>query len=243
MDDTGRNPADMRRAVKRRGRLTRASALVGWISAMCLAATAASADIYRYVDESGVMHFTNAPTSSRYKIYIRSRPNPSRFFGGGGGGDPGRFDHLIAIAAKQYSIPFNLVKSIIKVESGFNSQAVSHKGAQGLMQLMPDTAKLMDVWDPFDPGQNIMGGTKYFRMLLDRFSGKVKLALAGYNAGPLRVEEHKGIPPIKETQDYVERVIAYYLHLKQKQDGKKGSVVKPAEAKSDSSQPPPSKTG
>jgi soluble lytic murein transglycosylase len=194
-------------------------------------APALHADIYRYVDASGVMHFTNTPTSERYELFIKgsinppaTEPDPSpapspapsidagtgiqRFYG------TDIYDDYISIASQSYAVPFCLVKSIIKAESNFDCRAVSVKGAQGLMQLMPDTARLMNVDDPFDPYQNIMGGTRYFRMMLNQFGGKVRHALAGYNAGPRNVERHKGIPPFKETRNYISRVAKFYRQLK-----------------------------
>ncbi|MEA2601821.1 MAG: hypothetical protein QOF89_2813 [Acidobacteriota bacterium] len=103
-----------------------------------------------------------------------------------------------------------LVKAVIQVESGYNSRARSNKGALGLMQLMPDTASLLNVHNPFDPEENLRAGTRYLRQLLDRFAGRVELALAGYNAGPGAVEKHKGVPPYAETRDYVRQVMALY---------------------------------
>lgn len=168
------------------------------------------ADIFKYVDENGVMHFTNAPTSSRYKVFIQDKSFGSFF-------TTNKYDHYISLAAEAHGVAFPLLKAIIKAESNFNPRAVSRKGAQGLMQLMPDTAKSLNVYDPFDPWENIMGGTKYFKMLLNRFDGKLQLALAGYNAGPNRVEQHKGIPPFQETQNYVKKVLEYYYRLKKSQ--------------------------
>ncbi|MCG2752145.1 MAG: lytic transglycosylase domain-containing protein [Desulfobacteraceae bacterium] len=98
---------------------------------------------------------------------------------------------------------------MIKVESNFNKKAVSRKGAMGLMQIMPENLNDLAINDPFDPWQNIMGGSKYLRTLLDRFGGKIALALAAYNAGPTRVEEHEGIPPFQETRNYVRQVLRY----------------------------------
>ncbi len=166
------------------------------------------ANIYMYMDENGVMHFTNAPTSGRYKLFMRGDTDVGNYY------SSDKYDHYIALAAETYGVSFPLVKAVIKVESNFNPRAVSPKGAQGLMQIMPGTAKILKVYDPFDPWENIMGGTRYLRMLLDRFDGKLKLALAGYNAGPLNVEQYKGVPPFRETQDYVDRVIKYYRHMK-----------------------------
>jgi hypothetical protein len=103
-----------------------------------------------------------------------------------------------------------LVKAVIQVESGYNDKALSNKGAMGLMQLMPDTASLFNVRNAFDPEENLRAGTRYLRQLLDRFAGRVELALAGYNAGPGAVEKHKGVPPYAETRDYVKQVMMLY---------------------------------
>ncbi len=188
------------------------------IMVLCGENIPAYADIYRYVDKNGVMHFTNAPTSSLYKVYRRDSDygissghsysfKPDAY-------TSTKYDAYINMACQLHGLPFNLIKAIIKVESNFNHRAVSPKGAQGLMQLMPGTARLMNVYDSFDPWDNISGGTRYLRGLLDRFEGKVSLALAGYNAGPENVAKYNGIPPFEETQVYVKRVIQYYQVLK-----------------------------
>lgn len=178
----------------------------------------AYADIYRYVDKNGVMHFTNAPTTSSYKLYRRDSDYGLKSYSYKGGYlDPytsQQYDNYINMASQLHGLPPNLVKAVIKVESNFNARAVSPKGAQGLMQLMPGTARLMNVDDPFDPWENISGGVRYLRGLIDRFEGKVVYALAGYNAGPEHVERYNGIPPFEETQMYVRRVIQYYQLLK-----------------------------
>ena len=103
-----------------------------------------------------------------------------------------------------------LVDSVVRVESGYNPSAVSHKGALGLMQLMPDTARRLDVDDPFDPEQNVRGGVRELDRLIARYSGNLQLALAAYNAGEGAVERHRGIPPFQETRDYVARVLSLY---------------------------------
>jgi soluble lytic murein transglycosylase-like protein len=117
------------------------------------------------------------------------------------------YDPLIAEAARKYGLDENLIRSVIQTESNFNSQAVSPKGAMGLMQLMPGTAQSLKVSNPFDPSQNIEGGSKYLRSMLDHFDGNLEQALSAYNAGPKAVETYKGVPPYAETQNYVKRVL------------------------------------
>ena len=161
------------------------------------------ADIYRYVDKNGVWHFTNIKTDRRYTIFIRdTRKTPAEYIK--------EYSGIIRQASKRFGIDVHFIRAIIKAESGFDHTATSSKGAQGLMQLMPGTANDMAVQDPFDPEENIFGGTRYFSLLLKRFNNDKVLALAAYNAGPEAVESYKGVPPFPETKAFVKRVMAHY---------------------------------
>ncbi len=169
----------------------------------------AYADIYKYVADDGTIFFTNTP-SDRYATIIErengSDQNTDKYEGD-------LFFHYTNIAeekAKKYEIDPQLIKAIIKVESNWNPRAVSPKGALGLMQLMPSTASLMGVINPFNPKDNIEGGVRYLKYLLEKFKGNLTLALAAYNAGPKKVEKIMDVPPITETITYVRRVMNYY---------------------------------
>lgn len=180
-------------------------------SILLLAVLPAHADIYMYIDESGVLHFTNVPTTSaaNYKVYIREdRKKIFEVY------TSDRYDDYIREASRRHGVSFSLIKAIIKAESDFNPRAVSKKGALGLMQIMPQNVKILKINDPFDPFENIMGGAQYFKKLLKRFKGKISLSLAAYNAGPTAVEKYKSIPPYKETENYVEKVMKYYAQYK-----------------------------
>jgi soluble lytic murein transglycosylase-like protein len=169
----------------------------------------AFSDIYRYKDESGVWHFTNVKNDTRYRLYIRTRREKASTF-------IKKYEGIIKQASSRFGVAASLIKAIIKTESDFDHRAVSHKGAKGLMQLMPETAGAMEVKDPYDPEENIFGGTRYLSRLLARFGG-IKKALAAYNAGPDLVEKYHGVPPIRETQDFVKKVMNYYRQYKTKQ--------------------------
>jgi soluble lytic murein transglycosylase-like protein len=168
-------------------------------------------DIYMYIDSKGVVHFTNAPTSNDYKLYIKEKKQRTK----SRQVSTKKYDDIIKKAQKKYGVEFSLIKAVIKVESGFNPKAVSKRGAKGLMQIMPDNYKNLDVKDPFNPSQNIMGGTLYLQRLLVRYEYKLPLALAAYNAGPHAVDKYKRIPPYKETQNYVRKVMKTYSSYKQ----------------------------
>lgn len=129
--------------------------------------------------------------------------------------DPGLLYYPIILeASKRYQVDPLLVKAMIEVESGFNPNAVSHVGAQGLMQLMPSTAKSLGVKDSFNPEHNIDGGVKYLKKLLDRFNGDIRLALAAYNAGSRKVRKYRGVPPFSETKNYIEKVFKLHTDYK-----------------------------
>ena len=121
---------------------------------------------------------------------------------------------IILRAASRHKVDPALVKAVIRAESGYNPMAVSKKGARGLMQIMPQNYQALNIKDPFDPHQNIMGGTRYFRTLYDRYDGKLALTLSAYNAGPTVVDRYQRIPPIPETERYVEKVMRFYRHYK-----------------------------
>jgi soluble lytic murein transglycosylase-like protein len=180
------------------------------LASALLAAGHASADVYLYRDRFGVLHFTNAPTAERSQVLFRDYdPRPAAAW-------PHRsatlYDDTIRETATRYGVDYALVKAVIRAESAFDHRAISRKGALGLMQLMPETAALHRVESVFTPADNIAGGVKHLRMLLNRYGGNVPLALAAYNAGE-RAVERAGfrIPAYLETQEYVRRVLAYRL--------------------------------
>lgn len=173
---------------------------------MTLSPPAFASSLYRRVDEEGVTHFTNAPTDPRFKQV-----------GGLSGTAQGwfrlpevvrtRYSQEIREIAARHGVDADLVEAVIRVESAFNPRAVSNKGAQGLMQLMPRTASALGVRNVFDPYQNIEGGVRHLRYLLDRYPGNVPLALAAYNAGEKAVDQYRGIPPYGETTQYVQKIL------------------------------------
>jgi len=187
-------------------------------------ATTATADIYSYRDRSGAIVFTNAPVAPATRVVLRelppaprmvvplsrervlaelAKPIPAPV--------PTSYDPLIREIADRYDVEYALVKAVIKAESDFDRMAVSRKGALGLMQLMPETAAQHMVRDVFVPRDNIEGGCRHLRMLLDRYGGNLPLSIAAYNAGTRRVEEAGGVPAIPETREYVARVLRHRL--------------------------------
>lgn len=165
----------------------------------------ATADIYVYRDNKGTLHFTNVPTRPVYRPFLLLRPYMRSLRGK----DSAAFDRLIADACRRHGVEFALVKAVIKGESAFDPTALSPAGARGLMQLMPDTAALHGVANIHAPRENIEGGVRHLRMLLNRFRGDLTLTLAAYNAGPEAVARYNGVPPYKETREYVQRVLQY----------------------------------
>ncbi len=169
------------------------------------------AGIYVMVDANGVYHFTNVPTSRKYHIFIGSGTSrPSRESLKASSTSPSRYESLIHRYARKYGVDTALVKAIIRAESHFNPYAVSKRGARGLMQLMPETARDLAVQDVFNPEENIRAGVQYLKMLLERFKGNLPLSLAAYNAGPNLVDQYGKIPPYGETRKYVKKVLTYY---------------------------------
>lgn len=174
---------------------------------LALSAADANAQVYTRRNEKGVMEATNIPDAPDFQltypgkgtlIHSRSwRMRPSY---------NGEFNQHIQAAASLHGVEVSLVRAIIQVESDFDHLAISSKGAQGLMQLMPDTARRMGVTNAFDPRQNIFGGVRYLRLLLDQFRGDIALTAAAYNSGPNAVLRYGGVPPYKETQGYVDKV-------------------------------------
>jgi soluble lytic murein transglycosylase-like protein len=182
-----------------------------FIFSLALWPTLAGADIYRYVDPDGVVHFSNTQPDGKYQLYLREAPKapPALPLAGSSPGDD-----WMANYAERYARAHNLspalVRAIIKAESNGQRKAVSRKGAMGVMQLMPFTSKRMNVSDPFDPIENIEGGVKYIKELLATFDGNLANTIAAYNAGPAAVKKYGGIPPYQETRQYVRRVMDLY---------------------------------
>jgi soluble lytic murein transglycosylase-like protein len=173
----------------------------------------ARGDIYMYRDTRGVFHFSNAPSEPQYQYYM---PDVSGWksvrhsgFGSIGGARRKAYDAIIKDAARRHHVDVALVKAVIRAESDFVPRAVSPKGALGLMQLMPATAQMHNVWRVFEPRQNVEGGVTHLRYLLDRYGGNLRLALAAYNAGEKAVDAHGGVPPYPETWEYLARVLHF----------------------------------
>jgi soluble lytic murein transglycosylase-like protein len=188
------------------GRMAGFSGLLCGLLLLAAASAHAGGQIYTFVDARGVTHFSNVPNDPRYEAIPRRQSRPERthkaprYIG---------YDGLIRLTALQHGVPPALVKAVIAAESLFDADAVSVKGAQGLMQLMPMTALALGVDDPFSADQNVSGGVRYLRAMLDRYDD-MGHAVAAYNAGPTAVDRYRGIPPYPETRAYVQRVMTYY---------------------------------
>jgi hypothetical protein len=179
-----------------------------------LFSTSSWADIYQYTADDGSVHFTDSPRDGRGKVVIKEKAvqNEVRYSPKKNSQniDNSNFGHLAAEKAREHNLDPKLVQAVIKAESNWNHRAVSPKGARGLMQLMPSTASLMGVSNSFNPEDNIDGGVRYLKHLIEKFNGNLTLALAAYNAGPGRVEKTRSVPAIPETVTYVNRVMSYY---------------------------------
>jgi soluble lytic murein transglycosylase-like protein len=188
----------------------------------------AEADIYRCAGPDGEVHFTNVrpsgPAGRRCTVVVRERaPRARARTAAAASAAAGprrpvdrspdryqRFDGFIREAAALYQLPEPFIRAVMRVESDFTADVISHAGAMGLMQLMPQTAASMGVRDPFDPRQNILGGARYLRILANTFNGDLVLTLAAYNAGQGAVVRHRGVPPYAETRRYVQNVLRHY---------------------------------
>jgi hypothetical protein len=176
---------------------------------LVLNAGPAGAESFKLTEADGTVHFTNAPSDPRYQRMGFTSGTQAGFLRLPQG-DTGPYVQEIRDAAERYGVPIRLVSAVIRAESGFNPRAVSRKGAQGLMQLMPTTAATLGVRNSFDPRDNINGGVRHLRGLIDRFANNLPFALAAYNAGERAVLQYGGIPPYAETQDYVTKVLYFY---------------------------------
>ena len=184
--------------------LTRTMPVLWMAATMVLAVMPAQADVYQYIDAKGTISLTNVPNDPRYRRVMSELPRARSVI------SVGELESVIARHSRTHRLHPALIRAVIKTESDFDPLAVSRAGAIGLMQLMPQTAVRLDVRDSYNPDDNIGGGTKYLRQLLDRFNGNLPLALAAYNAGEHAVERYQGLPPIAETRQYVKRVLQYY---------------------------------
>jgi hypothetical protein len=190
--------------------MSRLRGFLGVVSTVAFFSTSAGAEVFRLSEKDGTVHFTNAPTDPRYKNLAGYSSGTSAGFLRLPRADTARYAAEIKEASDRYGVPERLVQAVIRVESAFNPKAVSVKGAQGLMQLMPETASMLGVRNSFDPQQNINGGVRHLRGLIERFGNDLPLALAAYNAGEKAVLSYRGIPPYQETRDYVARVLHHY---------------------------------
>jgi hypothetical protein len=202
-----------------------AAGLLGLAAALLIVPAEGRADMYRCEGPGGALHFTNVRTPGmrcRTLVHEPSQPTSRRGTRRAAARRPDAsalperaarvrlYDGFIHEAAALYQLPAAFIRAVVKVESDFNPHVVSRTGAMGLMQLMPRTAQAMGVRDPFDPRQNIFGGSRYLRVLANLFNGDLVLTIAGYNAGEGAVMRYRGVPPYDETRRYVRRVLQHY---------------------------------
>ena len=207
--------------------LRRLAMVCGITALLCIPFQRAFADIYQYIDENGVIHFSNVGVGNAKKYrkvktestrgnrndYARRPASPSAESAQSSSKantTNSSYTEIINSACSRHGVDPALVHALVKVESDFNPYALSRRGAMGLMQLMPQTAVDMKVRNVFNPDENIDGGVKYLRYLLDRYEGNLSLALAAYNSGETAVQKWGTIPPFRETQDYVQRILKIY---------------------------------
>lgn len=181
---------------------------------------AAAQGIYRYVEKDGTIVYTNVPPGPGKRAQklagtFKRAPAATDPVPEARPDDRRQYDDLMESAALRYRIPVALVRAVVHAESNYDPTAVSPKGASGLMQLMPETAREMFVKDIFEPRDNIEGGTRYLRVLANLYGGDMVKIVAAYNAGPEAVNRNRGIPPYEETQAYVRKVIALYFRYKE----------------------------
>src|SRR5215813_2269294 len=176
------------------------------VAATMAAATPAAAQVYKRTASDGTTYFTNIQPNPTYQRTAPTTREPQRQ----ASADYGLYSREIAEASARYAVPERLIWAVIRVESGFDPRAVSPKGARGLMQLMPETAALLGVRDVFNPRENIHGGARHLRGMMDRFNYDLPMAIAAYNAGDRPVAAFRGIPPYPETREYVARVLRHY---------------------------------
>jgi soluble lytic murein transglycosylase-like protein len=210
-------PDRPRRLARGRSPAPRAAGLLLAAAVLALFPRTAAADIFSYTDAKGVLHLTNKPGGDRrFRVFVKSPPSARRTSAAAvppSDGSPERFTRYapwIQEAATTYRIPEELIRAVIKCESDYDPRAVSRAGAQGIMQLMPETAARMGVRDAFEPREAILGGARYLRLLMDAFGGDLERVVAAYNAGEAAVVRYAGIPPYEETRGYVARVLAFY---------------------------------
>lgn len=198
--------------------------LLAGTGALTISMTTIAGELYVYKESSGSSLLTNKRHNNLEKVKVTYYPESNiHSYSNWGASEASvpassnrskdAFDHIIQQASQTHGVSSGLIKAVMHTESGFNSNARSPVGAQGLMQLMPATARRFNVSNSYDPQQNIMAGAKYLAWLLKRFKGNTSLALAGYNAGEGNVAKYGGIPPFRETQDYVRRVTSRYNNL------------------------------